>query len=133
MASGDVDELRDHQWERVRDLIPGGRPGQRGPRCDNRLFVDALLWMARSGARWRDLPEQFGDHQAVKRRYYRWIARGALGGFLAALTQDADLERLMIDSTVVRAHQHAVGARIAKGVLMPRDWMPKDWAAPGVG
>ena len=122
MASGDVDSLRDDQWERLRDLVPGGREGQRGPRCDNRLFVDALLWMARSGARWRDLPERFGDHQAVKRRYHRWIARGALRDFLAVLTAEADLEWLMIDSTIVRAHQHAAGARIAKGGLMPRDW-----------
>ena len=126
--SCDVDGLRDDQWERLRDLIPGGRAGQRGPRCDNRRFVDALLWMARSGARWRDLPERFGDYQAVKRRYYRWITRGALGSFLSVLTADADLEWLLIDSTVVRAHQHAAGARTAKEGLMP-----KGWAAPEEG
>jgi transposase len=120
MARVDVDALRDDQWERLRDLVPGGRAGQRGPRCDNRLFVGALLWMARSGARWRDLPERYGSHQAVKRCYYRWVERDALGGFLAALAADADLEWLMIDSTVVRAHQHAAGARRSKGVLMPR-------------
>ena len=120
MAGGDVDALRDDQWERLRDLVPGGRGGQRGPRCDNRLFVDALLWMARSGARWRDLPERYGSHQAVKRRYYRWVERDVLGGFVAALAADADLERLMIDSTVVRAHQHAAGARRSKGGLMPK-------------
>ena len=120
MAHVDVDALRDDQWERLRGLVPGGRAGQRGPRCDNRLFVDALLWMARSGARWRDLPERFGAYQAVKRRYYRWVERDALGGFLAALAADADLEWLMIDSTIVRAHQHAAGARTAKGGLMPR-------------
>ena len=92
-------------------MCGGGRAGQRGPRCDNRLFVDALLWMARSGARWRDLPGRYGDHQAVKRRYYRWVARDALGGFLAVLAADSDLEWLMIDSTVVRAHQHSAGAQ----------------------
>ncbi len=69
MAHVDVDALRDDQWERLRDLVPGGRASQRGPRCDNRLFVAALLWVARSGARWRDLPERFGDHQAVRRRH----------------------------------------------------------------
>ncbi len=78
--------------------------------------------MARSGGRWRDLPERFGDHQAVKRRYYRWIERGALDAFLQALTTEADLEWLMIDSTIIRAHQHAAGARIAKGGRMPRAW-----------
>ena len=95
--------MRDDQWERLRDLVPGGREGQRGPRCDNRRFVDALLWMARSGARWRDLPERYGDYQAVKRRFYRWVERDVLGGFLAVLAADSDLEWLMIDSTVVRA------------------------------
>ena len=67
------DALRDDQWERIKHFVPGGRKGKRGPRTDNRLFLDALLWMARSGGRWRDLPERFGDYQSVKRRYYRWI------------------------------------------------------------
>jgi transposase len=124
----DVGALRDDQWERLRELIPGGRAGQRGPRCDNLRFVDALLWMARSGGRWRDLPERFGSYDTVKRRYYRWIKRGALDGFLEALTKEADLEWLMIDSTMVRAHQHAAGARVAKG-----GWMPRVWADPGAG
>ena len=78
--------------------------------------------MARSGARWRDLPERLGDYRAVKRRYYRWIERGVLDAFFAALGAEADSERLMIDSTVIRAHQHAAGARTSKGGLMPRVW-----------
>lgn len=116
----DVDALRDDQWERLRDLVPGGREGQRGPRCDNRLFVDALPWMARSGARWRDLPERYGDRQAVNRRHYRRVERDALGGILEVLAADADLEWLMIGSTIVRAHRHAAGARRSKGGLMPK-------------
>ena len=120
MARVDVDGLRDDQWERLRDLVPGGREGQRGPWCDNRWFVDALLWMARSGARWRDLPKQYGNDQAVKRRYYRWVERDALGAFLEVLAADSDLEWLLIDSTIVRAHQHAAGVRRSKGGLMPR-------------
>jgi transposase len=122
MDSVASDGLRDDQRDRIEDLIPGGRRGKRGPRCDNRRFVDVLLWMARSGARWRDLPDRFGDHQVVKRRYYRWIERGVLGGFLAALCTEADLEWLMIDTTIVRAHQHAAGARRQKGGRMPRAW-----------
>lgn len=78
--------------------------------------------MVRSGGRWRDLPERLGDHRAVKRRHYRWIERGVLDQFLAALSAEADLEWLMIDSTIIRAHQHAAGAPQVKGGRMPRAW-----------
>ena len=78
--------------------------------------------MARSGGRWRDLPERLGDHRAVKRRSDRWIERGVLDGVLAVLSEEADLEWLLLDSTIVRAHQHAAGARLAKGGRMPRAW-----------
>jgi transposase len=76
--------------------------------------------MARSGSRWRDLPRQLGKHETVKRRYYRWIEMGVLDEILAALVREADLEWLMIHSTIVRAHQHAAGARRQKGGRMPR-------------
>ena len=116
----DCDALRDDQWERLKEFVPGGRKGKRGPRTDNRRFLNALLWMARSGARWRDLPGQLGDYETVKRRYYRWIEMGVLDEILAALAREADLEWLMIDSTIVRAHQHAAGASRQKGGRMPR-------------
>ena len=93
----DCDGLRDDQWERLREFVPGGRKGKRGPRTDNRRFLNALLWMARSGGRWRDLPERLGDYETVKRRYYRWIEMGVLDTILAALSREADLEWLMID------------------------------------
>ncbi|QNQ61279.1 IS5 family transposase [Brucella sp. 6810] len=111
----DCDCLRDDQWERLKGFGPGGTKGKRGPRTDNRKFLDALLWMARSGGRWRDLPERLGDYRSVKRRYYRWIEMGVLDEILSALAREADLEWLMIDSTIVRAHQHAAGARKVKG------------------
>jgi transposase len=114
------DVLRDDQWERLKEFVPGGRKGKRGPRTDNRRFLNALLWMARSGSRWRDLPERLGDYETVKRRYYRWIEMGVLDAILAALAREADLEWLMIDSTIVRAHQQAAGARREKGGRMPR-------------
>ena len=119
----DCDALRDDQWERIKGFVPGGTRGKRGPRADNRLFLDALLWMARSGGRWRDLPARFGKHEAVKRRYYRWIERGVLDAMLTVLAREADLEWLMINSTIVRAHQHAAGARREKGGQMPRAWV----------
>jgi len=116
----DCDGLRDDQWERLQAFVPRGRKGKRGPRTDNRRFLNALLWMARSGGRWRDLPERLGDYETVKRRYYRWIEMGVLDAILAALAREADLEWLMIDSTIVRAHQQAAGARREKGGRMPR-------------
>ena len=116
----DCDVLRDDQWERLEGFVPGGRKGKRGPRTDNRRFLNALLWMARSGGRWRDLPKRLGKPDAVKRRYYRWIEMGVLDDILAALAREADLEWLMIDSTIVRAHQHAAGARLQKGGRTPK-------------
>lgn len=116
----DCDALRDDQWERLKDFVPGGRKGKRGPRSNNRLFLDALLWMARSGGRWRDLPDRFGPYQTVKRRYYRWIEMGVLDDMMTALAREADLEWVMIDSTIVRAHSQAAGARKEKGGRMPR-------------
>ncbi len=125
MASGDVDRLRDDQWERLRDLVPGGREGQRGLRCDNRRFVDALLWMA-VPVRWRDLPDRFGDHQAVKRRPCRWIARGAPGGFLAVLTAQPDLERLM-PASIADDRQHHRARPPARGRCAHCDAHCKGW------
>lgn len=118
----DVDSLSDEQWERLKPLVPGGGKGKRGPRTDNRKFLNALLWMARSGGRWRDLPERLGNADTVKRRYYRWIEMGVLDAMFEALAQEADMKWLMIDSTIVRAHQHAAGARTSKGGRMPRVW-----------
>ena len=89
---GDVDGLRDDQWKRLEEFVPGGRKGKRGRRADNRRFLNALLWMARSGGRWRDLPERLGDYETVKRRSYRWIEMGVLDDILSALAREADLE-----------------------------------------
>jgi transposase len=119
-ASPDVDRLTDEQWARIAPLMPGGCKGKRGPRSNNRRFMEAVLWMARSGGRWRDLPERFGKVSAVKQRYYDWIERGVFADIFQALSGEADMEWLMVDSTVVRAHQHAAGARRQKGGRMPR-------------
>ncbi len=112
--------LRDDQWARLEPFVPGGRKGKRGPRSDGRRFFNALLWMARSGGRWRDLPERFGPHQTVKRRYYRWIEHGVFDRIFQGVAQDPDLEWLMIDATVIRAQAQAAGARRKRGALKPR-------------
>jgi transposase len=112
--------LRDDQWERIRPFVPGGRKGKRGPRSDGRRFFDALLWLARSGGRWRDLPERFGPYQRAKRRYYRWIEAGVFDRLFEAAAEDPDLEWVAIDATVIRAQAQAAGARRKRGDLKPR-------------
>lgn len=116
----DGEVLRDDQWERLRPFVPGGHKGRRGPRSDGRRFLNALLWLARSGARWCDLPERFGPYQTAKRRYYRWIEQGVLDRMFQAIAEDPDLEWLMLDSTIVRAHAQAAGGRRKRGDLKPR-------------
>jgi transposase len=124
----DPDALTDEQWARLAPLMPGGCKGKRGPRTNNRLFLDALIWMTRSGGRWKDLPERFGKVGTVKRRYYDWMARGVLAEILAALAQEADLEWICVDATIVRAHSQAAGASREKGALMPRAWVAPEAA-----
>jgi len=113
--------LRDDQWDRIRHKLPGtkGHVGRRA-QTSTRLFVEALLWFIRSGARWRDLPERFGKVQTVKTRYYRWVKNGAFDRILKDLVQDADTEWHIPDSTVVRAHAHAAGAPKKRGARTPR-------------
>jgi len=104
-------ELTDAQWQRIEPLIPG-KEGDRGRHGeDNRLFVDAVLWLVRAGAPWRDLPGEFGNWNSVFQRFRRWANKGVWERLFKALAEDPDFEYLIIDSTVVRAHQHASGAK----------------------
>ena len=102
--------LRDDQWDRIKDMLPG-RPGTVGVTAsDNRLFVEAVLYRYRAGIPWRDLPERFGDWNNVHRRFSRWAETGVWERVFQHLAADADNEYAMIDSTIVRAHQHSAGA-----------------------
>lgn len=103
--------LRDDQWERIEGLLPG-RLGSVGvTAADNRLFVEAVLYRYRTGLPWGDLPERFGDWKNVHRRHSRWCKSGAWERVFQHLAGDADNEYAMIDSTIVRAHQHSAGAK----------------------
>jgi transposase len=97
--------ITDSEWGRVKDLLP-----TRGPAADNRLFLDAVLWVARTGAAWRDLPERFGNWNSAWRRFDRWSRAGVWHRVFAAL-QDPDTEWLLMDSTIIRAHPCAAGAK----------------------
>lgn len=102
-------EISDQQWDAIKDLLPG-KDGDRGATADdNRLFVNAVMWIAKTGAPWRDLPERFGNWNSVFQRFNRWCKAGVFQRIMEALA-DPDLEVLMLDSTIIRAHQHAAGA-----------------------
>ncbi len=104
-------ELSDNQWTQIEPLLPGrqGDAGRSGE--NNRLFVDAVVWIAKTGAPWRDLPERFGNWNSVFQRFNRWCKQGVWQQVLEVLGGDPDLEYLLLDSTIVRAHQHAAGAK----------------------
>jgi transposase len=103
--------LRNDQWERIEALLPG-RDGYVGVTAkDNRLFVEAVLYRYRAGISWRDLPERFGNYRMIHTRHTRWSRSGVWERIFTLLAQDADNEYAMIDSTIVRAHQHSAGAR----------------------
>lgn len=112
-------ELTSAQWARIEHLLPGkaSDPGRTG--VDNRNFVNAVLWVLRSGARWSDLPERYGKFKTVHKRFTRWAAKGVWEKVFAALIRDRDNEYLMIDSTIVRAHQQAA---TGKGGPKTRLW-----------
>jgi transposase len=107
--------LRNDQWERIEHLLPGKASDRGVTARDNRLFVEAVLWIARTGSPWRDLPPQLGNWHNVYTRFSRWGKRGVWQRVIEAVSTDADLEALLLDSTIVRAHQHAAGAQKKKG------------------
>ncbi len=103
--------LSDAHWERIAHLVAGkeGDPGRHG--ANNRLFVEAVLWLGRTGAPWRDLPVEFGAWNSVYRRFSRWTKRGVWPRIRENVIEDPDLESVIIDATIVRAHQHAAGGK----------------------
>lgn len=103
--------LRDDQWSRVKDLLPGRQETVGVTAKDNRLFIDAVLYRYRAGIPWRDLPERFGDFRVIHTRHSRWTKTGVWKHMFEDLAKDADNEYAMIDSTIVRAHQHSAGAQ----------------------
>ena len=112
-------ELSDQQWLKIQDLLPGkaSDPGRTG--SDNRLFVNGVLWILRSGARWQDLPERYGKSKTVHKRFARWAKSGVWERVFTVLTKNRDSAYLMIDSSLVKAHQQAA---TGKGGARIRQW-----------
>lgn len=103
-------EISDADWERIKHLLPG-QPGQHGGIAnDNRQFINAVLWIARTGSPWRDLPERLGSWNSQWRRFDRWAKAGRFAA-IAEVLRGPDLDVLILDSTVVRAHSCAAGSK----------------------
>ena len=110
-------ELTDEQWERLQPLLPPQKPTTGRPGNDLRTMLNGILWITRTGAPWRDLPERYGSWKTVSSRFYRWRQAGVWDRILQELQRQADAEGKIewavhyVDSTIVRAHQHSAGAK----------------------
>jgi transposase len=104
-------ELSDVQWERIKDFLPGRTEHVGRTAMDNRLFVNGVLWVLRSGAHWHDLPDRYGKYKSVHKRFSRWATSGVWEKVFQQLVGDRKNQYLMIDSTIVRAHQQAATGR----------------------
>jgi transposase len=111
--------LRDDQWERIKDFLPGREGHVGGTAADNRLFIEAVLYRYRAGIPWRDLPQRFGDWKNTHTRFRRWCESGVFERIFKALAEDCDNEYMSLDSTIVRAHQHSAGARKKTAAIKP--------------
>lgn len=110
-------ELTDEQWEKLAPLLPPQKPKVGRPAQAHRQIINGILWILRTGAPWRDLPDYYGSWATVASRFYRWVKAGVWQRVLESLHQQADAngqldwEKHSVDSTIIRAHQHAAGAK----------------------
>ncbi len=103
--------LTDAQWAKMEPHCLGKRsdPGRSGG--DNRLFVEAILWIVRTGSPWRDLPAQFGKWNTVFVRYRDWVKADVFKRLFDAVSEEPDMEYAMVDATIVKVHRHGQGAK----------------------
>ena len=125
-------DLTNDEWQRLEPLLPPQKPKTGRPAAGHRPIINGMLWIARTGAPWRDLPERYGAVGTVSSRFYRWRQAGIWNRILAALQAQADANGTLnwtmhfVDGTNVRAHQHAAGAKGGTQI-------PKRWGAAGAG
>jgi transposase len=117
-------DLTTTQWERLQPLLPPQKPHIGRPAHDHRTIINGMMWILRTGAPWRDLPERYGPWPTVASRFYRWQRAGIWERLFATLKRQADADGQLnwllhfVDSTIIRAHQHAAGAK--KGAQTPK-------------
>ena len=122
-------ELTDEEWLRIEPLLPPENTGKQGrPRKDNRIIMNGIVWLARSGAPWRDLPERYGSWKTVYSRFRKWIDDGILDNIFRILSLEAELEELSIDASIIQARQHSAGAK--KGGLQMKSGIVVEEPAP---
>src|SRR5271165_983539 len=117
MSRGD---MTDSEWQRLQPLLPPEKTGKRGGQWrSHRQVIDGIRWIGRTGAPWRDLPERYGPWQTCADRMARWAADGTWDRLLQTLQAQEDAasnvewEGCAVDSTTIKAHPHAAGARKA--------------------
>ena len=103
--------LREDQWNRISSAFPGEEGSVGRPVSDNRKFVEGGIWIGKNGGKWRCLPEEYGKWGSVHKRFKRWSDKGVWQMIFNTLVEDADMEWVMIDTTIIRAHQHSFGAK----------------------
>jgi len=106
--------LTDEQFAKIEHLLPGSEGHVGVTAKDNRTFIDGVIWIFKTGAPWRDLPERYGHWKNVHRRFSRWSSTGVFDKIFQLLSEDADMEFLLMDGTIVKAHQHSSGAKKKK-------------------
>jgi transposase len=122
-------ELNDQRWARIAEMLPGKKSDPGRTAKDNRLFVNGVLWVLRSGAQWDELPERYGKWKSVHKRFTRWAENGVWERVFAALIDDPKNEYVMLDATLVRAHQQAA---TGKGAAKKGE-RTRLWGVPEVG
>lgn len=109
-------EISNKEWERIKGMLPPERTGKKGrPAKNNRSMLNGMLWIARTGAQWREMPECYGPWQSVYARFRKWQKIGIWEKIFHVLSSDADMENLSIDSTMVKVHQSTNGSPEKKG------------------
>ena len=104
-------DISDRVWELLEPHLSGRKGSWGGIARDNRLFINAVLWIMRTGAPWRDLPPDYGGWSNTHRRFIRWRDKGVWESLLEELIVEPDYEWLMIDASHCKVHPHATGAR----------------------